>query len=868
MAKKKEITIEEAKKKLWEVGEISYKLKGKQKDIYNYIRNNPKDVSVVLCSRRIGKSHLLCLLAVETCIKIPNAIIKYACPQQRMVTTIIKPIMRTLLEDCPKEFKPEWMAQEKIYRFPNGSEIQVAGTDSGNAENLRGGYSSLCIVDEAGFCDDLDYVVNSIMLPTTDTTDGKLVLASTPNFKDPAHEFHESFAIPAEAEGNIAKFTIYDSPMLTPEKIQKIVDRYPGGIDNPKFRCEYLVEIPRSSETTVIPEFYYSKKDIIKSDLKKPPFYDAYVSMDVGFKDLTVALFAIYDFKEAKIKVLDEYVINGPEMTTSKLAEEIKKKEAIRFIDEETGEAIEPYLRVMDNDLKLINDLSRLHALQFVATKKDNRDAAINNARMWITEGRVEIHERCKTLIYHLENAQWNKARTDFKHMKDTPNGDILGGHADACFLPDSKVITIDGIKNIQDIVPFKDKVLTHKGRFRTVTNIMSKHHSGTILKIDSVGIEPIYCTPEHRFYSAEYKKINKNIKGQTGQKLLQQEQWIAAEKIDLNKDHLIIPEIVENIENNISLEECFIYGYWAAEGYCSQNGGSIIFAGNKKEVRVKNILQNYINKVLNHKQSKTWNKKDRKNHWKQVFEIKSKNTNGRNLGITYKPLWNTLSVLGKSDYKKLPDNCYFMSEEQIFRILCGYFFGDGYISKQGLISSTISQTLAYQILLLCNKIGLKANLNKNKARKTSFKGKNSACKDFYTIKLDRESTDAFLYKISITEEISKVFEEKLVYSQEYKKISKVNKNHRRIHGIDSLCYEGIVYNLEVDEDESYTISGVSVHNCAAFTYMIRNIIDSRNPYPEGYGRLKGNNVFYGKHKHQESEVGAWVKDMLNIKRK
>jgi hypothetical protein len=119
-------------------------------------------------------------------------------------------------------------------------------------------------------------------------------------------------------------------------------------------------------------------------------------------------------------------------MTTSKLAEEIKKKEAIRFIDEETGEVIEPYLRVMDNDLKLINDLSRLHALQFVATKKDNRDAAINNARMWITEGRVEIHERCKTLIYHLENAQWNKARTDFKHMKDTPNGDILGGHADA----------------------------------------------------------------------------------------------------------------------------------------------------------------------------------------------------------------------------------------------------------------------------------------------------------------------------------------------------------------------------------------------------------------------------------------------------
>jgi hypothetical protein len=428
---KKPITIDSAKEALWRLGELSWKLLGKQKQIHSYIRNNLKDVSVVLCSRRIGKSHTLCTVAVETCLSIPNAIVKYACPQQRMVTTIIKPIMREILKDCPKDLTPQWLAQEKIYRFPNGSEIQIAGTDAGNAENLRGGYAHLCIVDEAGFCDDLDYVVNSIMLPTTDTTDGKIILASTPNYKDPNHEFHESFAIPAEIENNIAKFTIYDSPMLTPEKIQKIIDRYPGGITNAKFKCEYLVEIPRSSETTVIPEFYQNKTDIVKANITKPHFCDGYVSMDVGFKDLTFAIFAIYDFKEAKLKVLDEYIINGPDMTTKKLAEEIRKKESIRFIDEETGEIHEPYLRVMDNDLKLINDLSVLHGLQFVPTKKDNKEAAINNARLWFSDGRIEIHERCRNLIYHLENAQWNKARSDFKHLKDSPSGEVLGGHAD-----------------------------------------------------------------------------------------------------------------------------------------------------------------------------------------------------------------------------------------------------------------------------------------------------------------------------------------------------------------------------------------------------------------------------------------------------
>jgi hypothetical protein len=270
------------------------------------------------------------------------------------------------------------------------------------------------------------------MLPTTDTTNGKLVLASTPNFKDPNHEFHESFVHPAEADGNIVKYTIYDSPMLTPEKIQKVISRYPGGVENPKFKCEYLVEIPKSSESTVVPEFYEHKFDIVKPMVDKPSFYDAYVSMDVGFKDLTVALFAVYDFREAKLKIIDELVMNGPEMTTQHLAKRIKEIESIRFLDEQTGEVNQPYLRIMDNDLKLINDLSRLHEIQFIPTKKDNRDAAINNLRMWISNGKIEIHERCKTLIYHLENAQWNKTRSDFKHLKDSPSGEVRGGHCDA----------------------------------------------------------------------------------------------------------------------------------------------------------------------------------------------------------------------------------------------------------------------------------------------------------------------------------------------------------------------------------------------------------------------------------------------------
>ena len=428
---RQELQKQKAIEKLWRSGVLSWKLIGKQKDVYKFISEDPFDVSCVLISRRFGKSFICCLLAIETCIQNDNAVVKYACPKQRMVTTIIKPIMRELLKDCPEDMKPEWKAQDKVYVFPNGSEIQVAGTDNGNAENLRGGYAHLLICDEAGFMDDLDYVVNSIMLPTTDTTDGRLILASTPNYKNPAHEFHESFVFPLDAENRLVKYTLYDSPMVDEARIKKIIGRYPGGEQHPKFRCEYLCEIPKSTESTVVPEFYSMKQEIIIEDFKMPPFYDGYVAADIGFRDLTVVLFSYYDFKNATLYIIDELVMNGTAMTTDALAKEIKHREKLRYYNDETGEYQAPYLRIMDNDLKLINDLVRLHDIHFIATAKDNKEAQVNQLRMWTHSGKIKIHSRCKHLIYHTENAMWDKNRKQFTHLKDSPSGEIRGGHAD-----------------------------------------------------------------------------------------------------------------------------------------------------------------------------------------------------------------------------------------------------------------------------------------------------------------------------------------------------------------------------------------------------------------------------------------------------
>lgn len=435
MTKKRKISPEDAKFQLWELGELSWKLKGNQKEIYNHFKNSSDDISACLISRQYGKSFTLCVIAIETCLKKGGAIVKYACPQQKMVERVIKPRIREIIADCPEGLKPEWKTQEKTWVFPNGSEIQVAGTDNGNYDNLRGGSADLCICDEAGFMDELETVVYSVLAPTTDTTGGSIFLASTPNDKDPNHDFHEFFVHPLDAAGKLLKFDYTTSPMVSPEQRKRIVGRYPGGVNNIKFRCEYLCEIPNVSEANVIPEFTPVEDDIVK-EVEVPDYCEFYTSSDVGFHDLTVALFAYYDNHTKNLVIMDEYIINGPELTTDKLHREIQTKEKMWFTTS-LGEEKKAYLRVMDNDLKLINDLSKFYGMNFMPTEKHNKEQAVDTVRRWIESKRIIIHPRCKNLIYHLKYAQWHYTKQGtftgkFKHLKGNDSAGLLRSHADA----------------------------------------------------------------------------------------------------------------------------------------------------------------------------------------------------------------------------------------------------------------------------------------------------------------------------------------------------------------------------------------------------------------------------------------------------
>jgi hypothetical protein len=339
-----------------------------------------------------------------------------------------------LLADCPEDIKPEYVKSEKCFYFKNGSVIQIEGTDEGNAEKLRGTASHLSILDEAGFMDDLDYVINDILLPQALTTNGRLLIASTPP-KSPSHPFVD-LVYEAQKNDSYIKKTIIDAindiandppylkSRLNPDIVEEL-KQASGGENSTTWRREYLCDIITDHTRAVVPEFNEAvEKDVVK-EWPRPTHYDAYTSLDLGFVDYTAGLFAYFDFKNNKLVIEDELWVNGHDATTKFISEQIKQKESALWVDPMSKMQIPVYLRVADDDLLTLNDLNRQHALLFIPTKKDNKESAINELRIKIANRDIIINPRCKNLIFQLKSATWTKNRKTFERSAD-------GGHYDA----------------------------------------------------------------------------------------------------------------------------------------------------------------------------------------------------------------------------------------------------------------------------------------------------------------------------------------------------------------------------------------------------------------------------------------------------
>lgn len=400
---------------LWHKGDLTYKLRPVQQRMLDTYRSNNGLKTVFNSSRRIGKTFTLCVVAIMHCLALSGAQVRFACPTQKALKKIVLPIFREILRDCPEPLRPVWKASEGVWVFPhNNAEIHVAGCTNGHEESLRGQAATLVLVDEAGFIKNLEYVIDDILLPQLLTSDGSLIMASTPP-RTPAHSFAE-YCQQAEIDGAYAQFTIYDSG-YSKDLIEKF-KKEAGGETSTTWRREYLAEFVVDEDYAIVPEWLPNYEVEANKDITYP-YLHKYDAMDTGFRDFTAVLYAHYNFREARLYIEDESTIHGPAMTTKLIADTVRPKELELWKHPERDEHPKVYRRVADNnDLIVLQDLGATHGLNFVPTSKESLQAMVNKVREWVAAGRVRVSPRCKYLIGCLKYGIWDDHRKQFERSK------------------------------------------------------------------------------------------------------------------------------------------------------------------------------------------------------------------------------------------------------------------------------------------------------------------------------------------------------------------------------------------------------------------------------------------------------------------
>ena len=420
----------------WGTGQLDYRLRETQRRIKSrWLSCAEKWLKFYIeCTRRLGKSTFGLIWLCEDCIQHPGSVSAFFAPVKEGLRDYIGPIIRDTLADCPEDLRPILDASLTL-NFPNGSKIIFRGSNNQSHRTKRGNAFRRVFIDEGRDVDDLDNLLESVVMPSLFSTDGRVMISSTPADTEdhPLHDIKQA----AEREGWYFHADIYDANRHDPADFppERIEQWKRETLDPVAWDREYMALWVKDPTKIIIPEWDESyEQDIERTEFFQ--FYTKYAAMDLGVRDKTAAIFGYYDFKRAHLIVEDEFALQDSEVRTDKIAERIKAKErelVYQLYHDRNADGYKrmqqherTFRRVADNNNPLlIQDLNQLHGLDFFATRKDEMPAMINLVREWVKDGRIYVSPKCKELIGCLRNAVWDKDKRELARSK-------IYGHFDA----------------------------------------------------------------------------------------------------------------------------------------------------------------------------------------------------------------------------------------------------------------------------------------------------------------------------------------------------------------------------------------------------------------------------------------------------
>lgn len=400
------------------------------------------------------------------------------------------------------------------------------------------------------------------------------------------------------------------------------------------------------------------------------------------------------------------------------------------------------------------------------------------------------------------------------KNMGRIENPDGIGKVGNpVCLLPNER-ISIGNILLPINKIETGMNVLTHAGKNSNVVNVFKRPYKGPILSLKNK-IGQISLTPEHMILGITLPKGDKYLRTKNRKILIPA--WYHAS--ELKKGDIVLYPIPQEtheissypvsisrklydyrskkIPTNIKLNEDFLrlVGYYLSEGHC-------------REEKYKT----YIEFSFHIKEEK----------FAQDIKIITKKLFGLNVSIKRIPEKKTLNVFiynchltrlfknlfgAKAEVKSIPEFLMQLDFSIQKQLLIGLWRGDGYFNlhRNGprFEYVTISENLAHQIKLLLLRQNIVSSIYKEPEKEINgVKHKNA-----YRIHIGQRGSikkmcDLFNLEFSPSSypSIDSWFDENYVFNP--------------ITGIKEDSYKGEIYNLEVEEDHSFSSEGFCLHNC------------------------------------------------------
>ena len=408
------------------------------------------------------------------------------------------------------------------------------------------------------------------------------------------------------------------------------------------------------------------------------------------------------------------------------------------------------------------------------------------------------------------EKNLWDVTNIDTSKIEDF---DLLV-YSPPCFTAGHLVMTDKGYKKIEDIVE-GDLVLTHKGRFRKVLTTMCKE-TNELYRVNVKGVSPyIECTSEHPFYVKNRKNIwNNEIRRYEysyTEPFWKEAKDLKGTSIDNSKevDYLgVIHNLEEprlpiwngievtrwnHIQNTLSdkfTDKRFWYmvGRFLGDGWTRVKIYPESYKGNKYEVRIC-CSHNEIDD-LKEKIGDLFN-----------YTVCNDRTTKR-IVITNKELTLFMTQFGSgAKNKHFTDAIFNLPDTYLVEVLKGYMDSDGSYNKNnfnyesGQVTS-VSKELIYGFAYILKRLGYTYDITFSKrSNKHIIEGRVV------------NQSPTYMIRFNELKGLRQSFFDNEILWNPVRKTEKVK-----------LENSTFVYNLEVEEDNSYTVENMIVHNCQSFS--------------------------------------------------